>query len=131
LREKLGESSTRDPVASLLSDGDVLSLLASAGMQVETVRTIATPAHYLEELARVREKGYALDDGEQQEGARCVAVALPLEHVRAAISLSAPAVRFPLERVEAVAAALTRVARDRREPRFDAQGRRLWRSPQR
>ena len=98
-------------IAAQLSDNDVLHLLASTGMQVETTRTIATPDEYVDELKQVRIQGFALDDGEHEEGARCVAVALPLVHEQAAISLSAPAVRFPLVQTEIVAAALTRAAR--------------------
>ena len=82
-RDPLHATALGKALASLLSDDDVLSLLASAGMKVETMRTIATPAHYLEELTRVRERGFALDDGEQlRERSR----EAPLRLARAATS---------------------------------------------
>lgn len=66
------------------------------------------PIHVLRELDDVRRNGFAVDNGENEEGGRCVAVALPLEGLRSAISVSAPAFRFALEDVEPVAAMLVR-----------------------
>jgi IclR family acetate operon transcriptional repressor len=75
-----------------------------------TLRTITEPEVFLTELEEIRRRGYATDNGENEEGGRCVAVPLPLAGVRAAISVSAPAFRFSLEHVEPVAAALIRSA---------------------
>jgi DNA-binding IclR family transcriptional regulator len=52
--------------------------------------------------------------GESEEGACCVGVALewPASSIRAAISLSSPAARFPLDDLPEVAAELLATARD-------------------
>ena len=110
-RDPIHSTALGKAIAARLSDDEVLQLLASTGMQVETMRTIAAPNEYVQELEQVRTQGFALDDGEHEEGARCVAVALPIVDMQAAISLSAPAIRFPLGQTESIAAALTRAAR--------------------
>jgi IclR family transcriptional regulator, acetate operon repressor len=97
-------------IASQLSREHVLRILESEGMPKLTLRTITDPEALLAELEEVRRRGFASDNGENEEGGRCVAVPLPLAGVRAAISVSAPAFRFSLEHVEPVAAALIRTA---------------------
>jgi DNA-binding IclR family transcriptional regulator len=42
-------------------------------MRRRTSKTIVVSARYLQELARVREQGYAVDDEENNYGVRCVA----------------------------------------------------------
>ena len=59
----------------------------------------------------MRERGYAIDEGENEDGGRCVAVALPYPF-GAAMSLSAPAARLPRENLPEVAATLRRMADD-------------------
>jgi IclR family transcriptional regulator, acetate operon repressor len=97
-------------IASQLSREHVLRILQTEGMAKLTSRTIADPETFLRELDDVRRNGFAIDNGENEEGGRCVAVPLPLEGVRAAISVSAPAFRFTLDDVELVAAMLVRTA---------------------
>jgi DNA-binding IclR family transcriptional regulator len=47
-------------------------ILASAGMEKRTAKTITTPSRLHKELERVRVQGYAVDDEENNIGARCV-----------------------------------------------------------
>ena len=75
----------------------MLRILESRGDAGADDRTITDPEAFLAELEEIRGRGYAIDNGENEEGGRCVAVPLALAGVRAAISLSAPAVRFTLE----------------------------------
>jgi IclR family acetate operon transcriptional repressor len=110
-RDPIHSTALGKAIAAKLAREEVAQILASSGMQTETMRTIGTPDAYFAELEEVRTRGFAVDNGEHEEGARCVAVALPLVDARAAISLSAPAIRFPLEHAESIAAALTRAAR--------------------
>jgi IclR family acetate operon transcriptional repressor len=72
-----------------------------------TPQTITEPAAVLRELETVRAAGYAVDNLENEPGVRCVAVALP-GVVAAAIGVSAPALRFTADEVEAAATALKR-----------------------
>jgi IclR family transcriptional regulator, acetate operon repressor len=93
-------------LAAQLGDDEVRRILAAEGMEPVTPRTITDPERYLRDLADVRRQGYALDDGENEEGGGCVAVALRGANVPLAISLSAPASRLSPDRVAEVASAL-------------------------
>jgi IclR family acetate operon transcriptional repressor len=75
-------------------DQDVLALLKRSGMPRRTERTLTTPEEFLADLARVRERGYALDDGEQELGVRCVAVVVPDAPRPMALSMSGPQPRM-------------------------------------
>jgi DNA-binding IclR family transcriptional regulator len=77
-------------------------ILARAGMEAYTARTIATPAAYLAHLERVREIGYAIDDEESEFGMRCVAAPVRnyLGVVIAALGISGPSTRIALERIQ-------------------------------
>ena len=79
-----------------------------------TSKTITEPDRYLAVLEDVRTSGFSTDMGESEEGACCVGVALewPSSSIRAAISLSSPAARFPLDDLAEVAGELRRTARD-------------------
>lgn len=79
-------------------------------MTARTDNTIVDPAAFAEELERVRETGYALDEGEQELGVRCVAVALdgPLS---AAVSVSGPTTRMTDDLVAAAVPRLRSAAR--------------------
>ena len=92
-----------------LSDEEVRSILAVEGMPAVTPRTITSLDKVLEELRA--DRGYAVDEGENEEGGRCIAVALPYPF-GAAMSLSAPAARLPREQLPEVAAILQRAAGD-------------------
>lgn len=90
-------------IAAQLPEDEVRRILASAGMPALTPRTITSPGELLERLADVRADGYSIDDEENEEGARCVAVALPGARVPAGISVSAPAVRLSRDEARRVA----------------------------
>jgi IclR family acetate operon transcriptional repressor len=97
-------------LAAQLGDAEVRRILTAEGMAPVTRRTITDEERYLSDLEGVRRRGYALDDGENEEGGGCVAVAVRGANVPAAISLSAPASRLSPERVAEVAAALREAA---------------------
>jgi IclR family acetate operon transcriptional repressor len=58
----------------------------------------------------VRRLGHAMDNGENEVDGRCLAVPIPQTRIPAALSLSAPASRFPLQDVERFAQALAAAA---------------------
>jgi len=94
-----------------LTDDDVLALLRRAGMPAETPRTITSPEAMLDELAQVRERGWAMDDGEHESGVRCVALRVAEAPALVAISVSGPSSRVTIERMGTVLPVLQRVAK--------------------
>jgi IclR family acetate operon transcriptional repressor len=79
---------------SLLSDDEARSLVTRAGMPAQTLHTITDRDTLITALHRIRRDGYAVDEGEQEVGVRCVAVPVVSEHTRMAVSVSGPAVRM-------------------------------------
>lgn len=70
---------------------EVRSLLP-AKLEKFTDKTIASKARLQDELARIAQQGYAVDDEELIDGLRCVAVAVP--QAGGAISVAGPASRM-------------------------------------
>jgi IclR family acetate operon transcriptional repressor len=97
---------------STLSTEEVIQVLRRTGMPALTETTITRPDEMLDELARVRERGYAVDDGEQELGVRCVAVPVTDSLAPVAISVSGPSGRLTADRVAEVGALLQRGAAD-------------------
>ena len=81
-------------------------VLRRYGMPRRTPNTITDPLRFREELARVRDVGYAVDDEEHEEGVRCLAV--PVRdgsgQVVASLSVSGPATRLNDQQVQAFTA---------------------------
>jgi IclR family acetate operon transcriptional repressor len=75
-------------------DQDVLDLLKRTGMVRRTEHTITDPDDFLADLQRVRDRGFAIDDGEQELGVRCVAVVVPGAPRAMALSMSGPLPRM-------------------------------------
>jgi IclR family acetate operon transcriptional repressor len=90
---------------------EVRALLARTGMVARTRRTVTSPDDLLRELEDVRAHGFSVDDGEQEEGVRCVAV-LIARPTEAALSISGPEVRLDDERIRSLAMELRRTAHD-------------------
>ena len=98
-------------VASQLGDEEIRRILRTEGMPRLTSKTLIEPSAYLDEVRIVRERGWAMDNGENEEGGRCLAVPITGFTVAAGISLSAPALRLPLDSIDVVATALMSAAR--------------------
>ncbi|MGH3387840.1 MAG: IclR family transcriptional regulator [Actinomadura sp.] len=90
----------------------VQAIVGRTGMPAHTPRTITDPAALAEELALVRQQGYALDDEEQELGVRCVAVPLLGSPAPAAISVSGPSGRMTRQVVADIAAFMRRTAEE-------------------
>ena len=73
----------------------VRRVLTRLGLPVRTPNTLTTLAAFEQELAAVRERGWAVDDEEEEIGVRCMAVPVgPGVGAVAAVSVSAPASRL-------------------------------------
>ena len=75
-------------------DEEVVAMLQRTGMSRYTAQTLTEPAAFLASLAETRERGYALDEGEQEIGVRCVAVVVPEAPQPMALSMSGPLTRM-------------------------------------
>lgn len=84
-----------------LDDDEVRAMLCRAGMRRYTDATLVEPESLLAELARVRRTRYATDESEQEEGVRCVAIAVGEGDAAFAISASGPEARFTPDRRDA------------------------------
>ncbi|MBW1600606.1 IclR family transcriptional regulator [Streptomyces sp. JJ66] len=91
---------------------EVRALLARTGMPAATERTIVTPEGFLQALELTRERGFALDDNEQEVGVRCIAVPVPDSPTAAAISISGPAGRVTDAATDKIVPLLQEVARE-------------------
>lgn len=92
---------------------DAAAVLGRTGLPRRTDQTITTVEAMLDELDRVRERGYALDLGEEENGVHCMAV--PVRdggRTFAALSVSGPADRMDAIDREDLAAMLRKAADD-------------------
>jgi DNA-binding IclR family transcriptional regulator len=89
-------------------------IIATATFQRFTGKTITTPERYVRELEAVRERGWALDDGEYEEYLCCVAVPV-FDHTvapRGAVSITALKAIEPMERLRSHVPLLQEAAAD-------------------
>ena len=100
-------------------DDEVLELLRRAGMPAQTTHTIVDPDTLLSQIRQIRQRGYAVDDGEQEIGVRCVAVPVLAGPSSYAISVSGPTARMTVELVDR-AVPLMRTAADLSDERPSA-----------
>lgn len=106
-------------------DADRLEVvLEKWGLPERTDRTITTRAALYEELARTRERGYAIADEEYADGLRAVGVAVenPDGSLLGGLSMSVPTYRREGETFEEEASRLIRDAADDLEDRLAADG---------
>lgn len=95
-------------LAAWLPRSEVWAALANTRMQRLTPKTITTHAAFEAELRRIRAAGYALDDEEQHEGLRCVAMPVFCYSgkIAAAMCVLGPKQRMTHQKLAAVRAPL-------------------------
>jgi IclR family acetate operon transcriptional repressor len=76
-----------------LPPDEAAAIIERAGMPARTANTITDPDTLMSELSVIRERGYALDEGEREVGVRCVGVAVEGNPQKLAISISGPTER--------------------------------------
>ncbi|CEP67980.1 Transcription regulator IclR, C-terminal [Moorella glycerini] len=100
-RVALHSTAVGKAILAFLPPEEVEKIIASRDLPRFTPRTITTLPALHGELEQVRQRGYAIDDGENEEGIRCVGA--PIFDYRgqvvAALSISGPTVHVTPERV--------------------------------
>lgn len=95
MRSPLYSTALGKCLLSHMSEEQVDAILKKHPIHHLTDHTVRDGSAFKRELGRVREQGYAVDNGEDSSGARCIAAPIfsPAEEVVAAISISGPAGR--------------------------------------
>ena len=109
-RDRLHSTALGKAIAATLPPDRVRGLLKIAGMPRRTENTITTQREFFAALEDVRKAGYALDDEENEPGARCIATTLPGGSLPLALSVSGPSARLKPRLVPAVASRLVDAA---------------------
>ncbi|WP_324613364.1 IclR family transcriptional regulator [Streptomyces sp. SBT349] len=93
-----------------MEDERVREIVARAGMEPMTDRTLTDLPALLADLASVRARGWATDDGEQEVGVRCLAVRVPHATLPVALSVSGPEGRVTHEAIARHGPVLAKIA---------------------
>ena len=92
-RSPLHSTGVGKAILSQLSDDEVREIVSRTGLPRATEHSIGDLDTLLADLAVSRERGYAIDDGEQEIGVRCYAMPLPGAPIPTAVSVSGPIAR--------------------------------------
>jgi DNA-binding IclR family transcriptional regulator len=100
-------------IAGWLPRAEVQAALARTTMVAHTPKTITTPEAFETELRRIRTAGYAIDDAEQHEGLRCIAMPVfcYTGEVIGSMCVVGPRHRMTHQKLQAVRAPLERCSR--------------------
>lgn len=85
-----------------MEDGEIEAVWNASEIRQLTSKTIMSFGEFMERIESVRKDGIAIDDEENEEGVRCIAVCLYDYHTSPvyALSISAPVHRLTDERIE-------------------------------
>lgn len=99
---------------AFLPEDELAQVITTRGLKAYTGETITCPALLQEELRRIRERGYAIDNEEFEEGLKCVGAAVRdySGKVVAAISIAGAAFRMKSNRMPSLAATVIQAARE-------------------
>lgn len=95
-----------------LADDRVRQIVQSSGMPTPTPNSIGDLSALEAELAAIRDRGYAVDEEEQELGVRCLAVEVPGAPMPMAISVSGPTSRVGKEFADRAVPLLQSAAQD-------------------
>ena len=111
-REPVHSTALGKAMLSCLSESEQRAFLSNIKLFARTPRTVTNLEDLLEDLRLARERGFALDDEENEVGGRCVAAAIQgnLGRPLGAISISVPVQRMPLEKLPIFGAEVREVA---------------------
>jgi DNA-binding IclR family transcriptional regulator len=107
-------TSTGKVMLAQLSEDELRQLLPSEQLERITPHSIGTRAALQSELARIRERGYAVNREESEDGVASIAVPIPTQApgLRLALNAAAPQNRLEAARYSLIAAALVKAAKE-------------------
>jgi len=97
-------------ILSTLGDERVTRIVEHTGMPRYTDTTVVTLDDLRVELEAIRQRGYAIDEGEQEIGVRCYAMPVPGAVTPTAVSISGPSARISRETERSMVEALQKAA---------------------
>lgn len=99
-RQYLNSTAFGKAMLAYMPDEKVERIIDRHGLPERTERTVSDSDQLFEELEAVRERGWALDDGEGLQGLRCISVPILTtdNRVQGAVSISGPESRLHDER---------------------------------
>ncbi|MET8541981.1 IclR family transcriptional regulator [Kitasatospora sp. NPDC004799] len=92
-----------------LPEDEARAVLGPNPLPAHTEYTVTDPQELMRQLAEARERGYVVDDQEQEIGVRCIALAVPGAPTPTALSVSGPEARIRALEEQAGAASLVPV----------------------
>lgn len=100
LRQPLHATALGKSILAHLPEDRLEEILDRHGLEPQTSTTITDRATLYDQLEKIREQGYAVDDGELIEGLQCIGTPIVTSQgtVRGAISVSAPTNRMSDDR---------------------------------
>ncbi|MET0693336.1 MAG: IclR family transcriptional regulator, partial [Propionibacteriaceae bacterium] len=114
-RVHLHDTGVGKAILASLDPVTVQGIVSRTGMPTPTAKSHATMDSLMADLDQIRERGYAIDDEEQELGVRCYAVLIPGAPTPMAVSVSGPLARvdldFGVRAVPALTAAAERISR--------------------
>lgn len=108
-RANLHDTGAGKAILSVMDSERVDRLVSQAGMPTPTQYSIGTLKDLHQELDRIRQVGYSVDEQEQELGVRCFAMAVPGAPTPMAVSISGPTTRVDLDFGDRAVPALRRV----------------------
>jgi IclR family acetate operon transcriptional repressor len=97
-------------ILSTLDDERVTRIVEHTGMPRYTDTTVVTLDDLRDELEAIRQRGYAIDEGEQEIGVRCYAMPVAGAVTPTAVSISGPSARISRETERSMVEALRKAA---------------------
>jgi DNA-binding IclR family transcriptional regulator len=112
-REHIHSTALGKAILSVLPLKDISNFITNYQFSQQTPFTITEPADFLIEIERTRQRGFAIDDQENEMGGRCVAA--PILDFKgqpvAAVSVSVPLQRLPDEKMAEYGDLVNRIAK--------------------
>lgn len=92
-RAHMHDTGVGKAILAQLSNDVVRGIVERVGLPTHTTRSVSNVEELLVDLERIRDRGYSIDEQEQELGVRCFAIAVPDSPTPTAISVSGPVSR--------------------------------------